>query len=146
MKIEQKIKPIPPLQIGNGKLKQRVKINWSFKSLKDWFLGITINWQKEGNMKIKEIGQLILKGLDEALDNAKDKILELAKTEIENKEKKAQLDGFLIDFIMEKVVMPINFMGFDVLAENAIMQLLKALVPVITQKIFDLMKSKFELQ
>ena len=41
--------------------------------------------------------------------------------------------------------MPINFMGFDVLAENAIMQLLKALVPVITQKIFDLMKSKFEL-
>ena len=44
MKIEQKIKPIPPLQIGNEKLKQRVKINWSFKSLKDWFLGITINW------------------------------------------------------------------------------------------------------
>lgn len=44
MKIEQKIKPILPLQIGDGKLKQRVKINWSFKSLKDWFLGITINW------------------------------------------------------------------------------------------------------
>jgi hypothetical protein len=97
-------------------------------------------------MKIKEIGTLILKGLDEALDNAKDKILELAKTEIEKGEdKKKELDAYVIDFVMEKVVMPINFMGFDVLADNAIMQLLKALVPVITQKIFDLMKSKFEL-
>lgn len=96
-------------------------------------------------MKIKEIGQLILKGIDEALDNAKDKILELAKTEIDNKEKKAELDGFVIDFIMNKVVMPINFMGFDVIADNALMQLLKAIVPLITQKIFDLMKAKFDL-
>lgn len=96
-------------------------------------------------MKIKKVGQLILNGLSEALDNAKDKILELAKTELENTEKKAQLDGYIIDFIMNKVVMPINFMGFDVIADNAIMQLLKALVPVITQKIFDLMKAKFDL-
>ena len=97
-------------------------------------------------MKIKEIGELILKGLDEALDSAKDKILELAKTEIEKgADKKKELDAYVIDFIMEKVVMPINFMGFDVLADNAIMQLLKAIVPIITQKIFDLMKSKFEL-
>lgn len=96
-------------------------------------------------MKIKQVGQIILNGLSEALDKAKDKILELAKTEIENKEKKKELDAYIIDFIMEKVVMPINFMGFDVIADNAIMQLLKALVPVITQKLFDLMKSKFEL-
>lgn len=96
-------------------------------------------------MKIKKVGQLILDGLSEALDNAKDKILELAKTELENTEKKAQLDGYIIDFIMNKVVMPINFMGFDVIADNAIMSLLKALVPIITQKIFDLMKAKFEL-
>ena len=97
-------------------------------------------------MKIKEIGELILKGLDEALDNAKDKILELAKSEIEKgADKKKELDAYVIDFIMEKVVMPINFMGFDVLADNAIMALLKAVIPVITQKIFDLMKSKFEL-
>lgn len=96
-------------------------------------------------MKIKEVGQLILNGLSEALDNAKDKILELAKTEIENKEKKRELDGYIKNFIMEKVVMPINFMGFDVIADNAITQLLNAIVPVITQKIFDLMKSKFEL-
>ena len=96
-------------------------------------------------MKIKKVGQLILDGLSEALDNAKDKILELAKTELENTEKKAQLDGYIIDFIMNKVVMPINFMGFDVIADNAIMQLLNALIPVITQKIFDLMKAKFEL-
>lgn len=96
-------------------------------------------------MKIKEVGQLILNGLSDALDNAKDKILELAKTELENTEKKAQLDGYIIDFIMNKVVMPINFMGFDVIADNAIMSLLKALVPIITQKIFDLMKAKFEL-
>jgi len=99
-------------------------------------------------MKIKEIGQLILKGVDEALDNAKDKILELEKEEysgLKGHEKKAQLDGYIIDFIMEKVVMPINFMGFDVLADNAIMQLLKALMPLITQKIFNFMKSKFAL-
>ena len=96
-------------------------------------------------MKVKEIGKLILKGLDEALDNAKDKILELAKTEIENKEKKAQLDTYVINFIIEKVVKPINFMGFDALADSTISQLLNALVPVITQKVFDLMKSKFEL-
>jgi hypothetical protein len=41
--------------------------------------------------------------------------------------------------------MPINFVGLDVIADNAIMQLLKALIPLITQKIFDLMKNKFEL-
>ena len=96
-------------------------------------------------MKIKEIGQLILKGLSEALDNAKDKILELAKTELENTEKKKELDTYVINFIIEKVVKPINFMGFDALADSTISQLLNALVPVITQKIFDLMKSKFEL-
>lgn len=96
-------------------------------------------------MKIKEIGELILKGLDKALDNAKDKILELAKTELENTEKKKELDTYVINFIMEKVVKPINFMGFDVLADSTISQLLNALVPVITQKVFDLMKSKFEL-
>lgn len=96
-------------------------------------------------MKSKEVGQLILNGLSEALDNAKDKIIELAKTELENTQKKAQLDGYVVDFIMNKVVMPINFMGFDIIADNAIMQLLKALVPIITQKIFDLMKAKFEL-
>ena len=96
-------------------------------------------------MKIKEIGQLILKGLSEALDNAKDKILELAKTELENTEKKKELDTYVINFIIEKVVKPINFMGFDALADSTISQLLNALVPVITQKVFDLMKSKFEL-
>lgn len=99
-------------------------------------------------MKIKEVGTLILNGLSEALDRAKDKILELAGTEfkeLKGAEKKARLDGEIIDFIMEKVVMPINFMGFDVIADNVISQLLKALVPVITQKIFDLMAAKFDL-
>lgn len=96
-------------------------------------------------MKIKQVTEKILTGLSEALDNAKDKILELAKTELENKDKKAQLDAYVIDFIMNKVVMPINFMGFDIIADNAIMQLLNALVPIITQKLFDLMKAKFEL-
>lgn len=96
-------------------------------------------------MKIKQVGQLILEGISEAIDKAKDKILELAQTEIENPQKKAKLDGYILDFIMEKVVMPINFMGFDILAENAIQTLLKALIPIITQKIFDIMKEKFEL-
>ena len=42
--ISQDSKKPPELKIGDGKEKQRVKINWSFKSLKDWFLGITINF------------------------------------------------------------------------------------------------------
>jgi hypothetical protein len=44
MNEEQQIKPIPPLIIGDGKLKPRFKIIEQFKSLKDWFLGITMNW------------------------------------------------------------------------------------------------------
>ena len=139
--ISQPNKKIPELKIGDGKLKKRFEIKIGWKKFK-----ITINWQKEGIMKIKEIVELVLKGLDEALDNAKDKILELAKTELENTEKKKELDTYVINFIMEKVVKPINFMGFDVLADSTISQLLNALVPVITQKVFDLMKSKFELQ
>ena len=139
--ISQPNKKIPELKIGDGKLKKRFEIKIGWKKFK-----ITINWQKEGTMKIKEIGELILKGLSEALDNAKDKILELAKTELENTEKKKELDTYVINFIIEKVVKPINFMGFDALADSTISQLLNALVPVITQKVFDLMKSKFELQ
>lgn len=42
--ISQDNKPIPELQIGDGKLKPRLKIDWKFKSLKDWFLGFTIRW------------------------------------------------------------------------------------------------------
>ena len=96
-------------------------------------------------MKIKKVTEKILTGLSEALDNAKDKILQLAKTELENKEKKKELDAYVIDFIMEKIIIPINFMGVDVIVEKGIMQLLQALTPIITQKLFDLMKSKFEL-
>lgn len=44
MEIEQQVKPIPPLQIGDGKEEKRIKFNWSFKSLKDWFVGITIRF------------------------------------------------------------------------------------------------------
>jgi hypothetical protein len=43
-KFEQFIKPVPELRVGDGKLKKRFKINWSFKSLKDWFVGVTINF------------------------------------------------------------------------------------------------------
>ena len=44
MYVKQKIKPIPPLQIGNDKLKPRFENKCWFKGLKDWFIGITINW------------------------------------------------------------------------------------------------------
>jgi hypothetical protein len=39
MKIEQKIKPIPELKIGDGKLKKRFDIQIGWKKFK-----ITINW------------------------------------------------------------------------------------------------------
>ena len=39
MKIEQKIKPITELKIGDGKLKKRIEINLGWKKFK-----ITINW------------------------------------------------------------------------------------------------------
>lgn len=45
MKIEdKKMNPVPPLQVGDGKEKPKIKLDWSFKGLKDWFLGITINF------------------------------------------------------------------------------------------------------
>lgn len=44
MKIEQKIKPIPELQIGDEKLKKRFEFKGWIKSLKDFFIGITINF------------------------------------------------------------------------------------------------------
>lgn len=44
MKIEQQIKSIPELQIGDGKEKKKFEINWKFKDLKDWFIGITLRF------------------------------------------------------------------------------------------------------
>lgn len=44
MQIEQQIKDITKLEIGNEKLKTRFKFNWKFKNIKDWFIGITINF------------------------------------------------------------------------------------------------------
>ena len=39
-----KINKIPEIQIGDGKLKSRFKIDWKFKNFKDWFIGLTIRW------------------------------------------------------------------------------------------------------
>lgn len=44
MDTEQQIKPIPPLVVGDGKLKKRFEINGWVKSLKNWFIGIKINF------------------------------------------------------------------------------------------------------
>ena len=42
--ISQDNNPIPELQIGDGKEKPKTEFNWSFKGLKDWFIGFTIRW------------------------------------------------------------------------------------------------------
>jgi hypothetical protein len=42
--MEQKIKPIPPLQIGDGKLKPRIESKSWFKLLTNWFIGVKVNW------------------------------------------------------------------------------------------------------
>lgn len=43
MRLEQKIKPIPELKIS-GKEQKKFEFSWSFKSLKDWFIGITLRF------------------------------------------------------------------------------------------------------
>lgn len=101
--------------------------------------------KKEGIMKVKEVCQIVLKGLFEVQEMAEQKIKELAKAELDNKEKKAQLDDFVIDFIFVNIIQPINFLGFDMLIEPKINELLHQFVPQNTQKIFDLMKQKFDL-
>lgn len=42
--ISQPKPKIPDFQIGDGKEEKRFKLNWSFKGLKDWFVGITIKF------------------------------------------------------------------------------------------------------
>lgn len=96
-------------------------------------------------MKIKQITQIILDGLSKLFDDLKDKIKELASLEIEGKEKKKILDEFAIGLIYEYIIQPINFIGFDKIIEPKIKDLLEKFVPVLTQKLYDLMASKFDL-
>jgi hypothetical protein len=42
--MEQEIKTIPPLQIGDGKEEPKLSVKTWFKSLTDWFIGVTIRW------------------------------------------------------------------------------------------------------
>jgi len=44
MYIEQKIKDIPDLQIGDGKEAKQFELKYKFKSLKDWFIGFIIRF------------------------------------------------------------------------------------------------------
>ena len=44
MYVKQKIKPIPPLQIGDEKLKPRIEWSGWFKLLVEKTFKITINW------------------------------------------------------------------------------------------------------
>lgn len=96
-------------------------------------------------MKVKEVVQIVLKGLFKVQEIAEQKIKELASAELNNAEKKAQLDEFVIEFIQTNIVQPINFLGFDMIVEPKIKELLEKYIPENTQKIFDLMKNKFEL-
>ena len=95
-------------------------------------------------MTVKEITARILAGIDQAIDRVKDTILELAKTSLENTEKKAQLDATIIAFVINRVVKPINFRGMDILIDKGVSKLLSLIIPKITQKIFDLMKAQFD--
>lgn len=42
--ISQPEPKIPPLQIGDGKEEPKLSVKTWFKSLTDWFIGITIRW------------------------------------------------------------------------------------------------------
>lgn len=96
-------------------------------------------------MKVKEVVQIVLKGLFKVQDVAEQKIKELAKSELNNTEKKAQLDAFIVEFIQTNIIQPINFLGFDMIVEPRIKELLEKYIPENTQKIYDLMKNKFDL-
>lgn len=84
-------------------------------------------------MKIKEL----INGL---FYNTKKDIIELAQTELTNKNKKTVLDHKIIEYIENAT----NSLAENFIFKIVIKKLLLPNVPVITQWVFDLLKAKIE--
>lgn len=83
-----------------------------------------------------ELKTFILDFVNETRKN----IIELAKTELSNENKKLMLDQKIIEFLENAIVgIKLNF-----ILKIALRRLLLPNVSIITQKIFDLLKEKIE--
>ncbi len=100
--------------------------------------GTTELKNKENNMKNNKIKILF----NHIAVFAKIKIKELAKTELNNTEKKEKLDKYIVK-IIEKTM---DNLGFNFVARFAINNYLLPYVDDITQYIYDLLKSRLDSQ
>lgn len=84
-------------------------------------------------MKLKEF-------ITNFVEQAKNKIIELAQTELTNENKKLMLDHYIIDYV-EKAI---NGLTINFVFKIALRKLVLPNVSLITQLIFDLLKAKIE--
>ena len=82
----------------------------------------------------------VTKFITEFIDNAKCKITELAKTELENTEKKHQLDMF----IASKVTELVGKLKLGWFTKLVISRCVVPNISIFTQHIYDLLKAKVE--
>ncbi len=73
-------------------------------------------------------------------EETQNKIIELAKTELQNEEKKKKLDVAIVDFVLGAL----DKMSLSGLAKLLIKKFVLPHVAELTQLIFDLLKEKFE--
>lgn len=84
-------------------------------------------------MKLKEF-------IKNFAEQAKNKIIELAHTELTNENKKLMLDHYIVEYV-EKAI---NGLTVNFVFKIALRKLILPNISVITQLIFDLLKAKIE--
>lgn len=82
----------------------------------------------------------ILKFVEEFIQNTKKKVIELASTTLDNKEKKTVLDIYITQFV-ENACAKMKLSWFNKLI---IKKWVVPNIPQLTQYVFDLLKSKLE--
>ena len=75
--------------------------------------------------------------LGEFIDNAKAKIAELALSELDNADRKQELDEYLTTKVIEKL-------GGNALKDGLVNKFIVPFIPMITQFIYDLLKTNIE--
>lgn len=73
-------------------------------------------------------------------EETQNNIIELAKTNLENEEKKSKLDGIIVDFVLNAL----DKMSLSGLAKLLIKKFVLPHIAEFTQLIFDLLKAKIE--
>ena len=82
---------------------------------------------------------------DLIIDFIRATILELAQENIPNFNKKVELDKQVSQFIKDKVIAPVNFPGPDMIIDQVLGKIVDHFVPVLTQKVYDLLKEQVSI-